>query len=353
MNRIERLKDAIKRQLTVREVVAAELSGIIGKQRRGYDTYPCPFHGERRGQALVVYDTYWKCFGKCALAGDAIAFIRYRHNLDFADALTYLNSRYLKQAAARALPEAAHEQRQHRLVHSEPPSAAWQRGAWRVIERCESCLWDVHIGAPALAYLRERGLTDDTIKHARLGYLPGHWSQWEVLLPDWGRQRKARFKPYAVPCGIVIPWIANGAVWGVKVRRAAGDVKYVQVADGNLSGALYLADDILPGQSLVITEGEFDALIIRQIGEDFFSAAALGSASHTNISVRWYPTLASTKRIYCLMDADAAGSNAGEKLVQMTAAAHILQIPDPYKDINEMYIADRVAAENFLIDHIW
>jgi hypothetical protein len=25
-----------------------------------------------------------------------------------------------------------------------------------------------------------------------------------------------------VPCGITIPWFAEGAIWGIKVRRAAG-----------------------------------------------------------------------------------------------------------------------------------
>jgi hypothetical protein len=52
------------------------------------------------------------------------------------------------------------------------------------------------------------------------------------------------------------------------------------------------------------------------------------------------------------MDTDAAGSNAGEKLTQLTAAADVLRVPAPFKDINEMYIADPTAAENFLIDHI-
>ncbi len=63
-----------------------------------------------------------------------------------------------------------------------------------------------------------------------------------------------------VPCGITIPWYAEGALWGIKVRRAAGKQRYQQVSDGNIRGCLYLADHIQAGLPLILTEGEFDTL---------------------------------------------------------------------------------------------
>ena len=64
-----------------------------------------------------------------------------------------------------------------------------------------------------------------------------------------------------MPCGILIPWVVEDAIWGIKVRRVAGAQRYQQVGGGNIRGCLYLADRILPRMPLIITEGEFDALI--------------------------------------------------------------------------------------------
>jgi hypothetical protein len=45
-----------------------------------------------------------------------------------------------------------------------------------------------------------------------------------------------------VPCGITIPWYADGALWGIKVRRAAGEIRYQQVSGGkSLVKSAYLS----------------------------------------------------------------------------------------------------------------
>ena len=54
MNRLNRLKEAIKQKLNLRDIVAAELAGYKGRHRGNYDTYPCPFHQEQHGHALVI-----------------------------------------------------------------------------------------------------------------------------------------------------------------------------------------------------------------------------------------------------------------------------------------------------------
>jgi len=186
-------------------------------------------------------------------------------------------------------------------------------------------------GGRALAYLRwGRGLNDDIITAARLGYVAGAPSAWETV------------EGLNVPCGITIPWIAEGAIWGIKVRRAAGEQRYQQVSGGNIRGSLYLADQIEPGLPLIITEGEFDALTAWQAGWGIASAVAIGSASHARIDRRWYGRLLVAPRILACMDADEAGAGAATQLMAISGAVRSVQVPSG-KDLNEFY---QQAGEN-------
>ncbi|HRL13604.1 MAG TPA: toprim domain-containing protein [Aggregatilineales bacterium] len=133
-----------------------------------------------------------------------------------------------------------------------------------------------------------------------------------------------------------VPWIVDDTVWGIKVRRAAGEPRYQQVSGGNTRGCLYLADRILPRTPLIITEGEFDALIAWQVGGDFARAAAIGSASHARIDRRWYGTLLGVPRVIACMDADAAGAGAAAQLAALSGAVKCVQVPNG-KDLSEFY----------------
>ena len=231
-----------------------------------YSLYKCPFHHERKGYSLVVYATYWRCFGKCGEGGDVIAWVMRYHDLGF-------------QAACERL---AHGDLPRTNVHlhqtptpdpiSEPPDAAWQRSAKHIAEQAEDYLWQPQ-GQRALDYLRnKRGLTDESIQAAQLGYIPGRPHEWIEM------------DGIKIPCGITIPWYADGAIWGIKVRRSAGEQRYQQASGGNVKGCLYLADHIQPGLPIFITEGEFDALIVWQVGGKNLSPASIGSASNSATS---------------------------------------------------------------------
>ena len=126
------------------------------------------------------------------------------------------------------------------------------------------------------------------------------------------------------------------------VLLAAGEQRYQQVGGGNIRGCLYLADRILPRTPLIITEGEFDALIAGQVGWDFARAAAIGSASHARIDRRWYGTLLGVPRVIACMDADAAGAGAAAQLEALSGAVKCVQVPLG-KDLNEFY---QQAGEN-------
>ena len=145
-------------------------------------------------------------------------------------------------------------------------------------------------------------MSEGIIAAAQLGYIPGKPNEWKEI------------DGLKAPCGITIPWYADGAIWGIKVRRAAGEQRYQQVSGGNIKGCLYLADRIQPGLPLVLTEGEFDALIAWQVGWGKLSAASIGSASNQHINPRWYGKLLAAPRLLVCMDADTAGEKAAAEI---------------------------------------
>ena len=137
-------------------------------------------------------------------------------------------------------------------------------------------------------------------------------------------------------------------LWGIKVRRAAGQQRYQQVSGGNIKGCLYLADTIQPGLPLMITEGEFDALIVKQVAKDIVSVASIGSASNKQINPRWFPKFLSAPSILIRMDKDQAGHVASAQILKLSRAVKNIQVPQG-KDINECF---RLLGSDFLYSWI-
>lgn len=294
----------------------------LGKPRsRGgsYNTYKCPLHHETKGYSLVVYADHWRCFGKCQRGGDAITWMQVYHQLSFHEACERLTSGDLPKLAQ------SQSQQPEPTPDSEPPDAAWQVAAREVARIAMDTLWGKE-GKRAWDYLAtERGLTEKTIVDAGLGYIPGGHHEWKTVAG------------LNVPCGIVIPWFGEGVIWGIKVRRAAGEPRYQQVSGGRISHSLYLGDDIRPGLPILLTEGEFDALIARQVGEGLISAAAIGSAANRRIHLHWYPKFLTAQSILIRMDADQAGQGAAAQIASLSRAARCIQVPQG-KDVNEFYL---------------
>lgn len=317
--------DYLKARIDCRELIARDL-GKPKARHAHYSSYKCPLHNEVKGFSLVVYADHWHCFGKCGRGGDAIGWLQSYHNLSFQVACDWLSSGDLPQLAqprsmsAPKLP-----------VLSEPPDTIWQKAARKVAQQAMDTLWGKE-GKRAWRYLEEeRGLIEDVIVAAGLGYIPGHYQEWKMI------------EGLNIPCGITIPWFADDSIWGIKVRRAAGQQRYQQLSGGNIKGGLYLADDLQPGLPLLLTEGEFDALISQQIGTGLISAAAIGSAANRDINPRWFPKLIAAPKILVRMDADQAGAGAAAQIASLSQAVRCVQVPQG-KDVNEFYLSAGQAA---------
>jgi DNA primase len=231
MGSIEHLKAG----LDLRHLVETEL-GRPHSQGNAW-TWRCPFHNEQHGYNLAVWQNGWRCFGACGAGGDAIAWVMQRENCTFTEAVQKLGGAiYGFQVSSFQKPV----DRSNRFLKpaSEPPPTEWQTAALKVVEQAETTLWSA-AGERALVYLRQgRGLYKATIREARLGYVPGHYRAWLKL------------HGLNVPCGITIPWFVEGALWGIKVRRAGGDVRYEQIGGGHITGGLYWADNLAGSNGL-------------------------------------------------------------------------------------------------------
>lgn len=323
--------DQLKIGLDLRTIARQELGEPKLKAAK-YDAYKCPFHHERKGQSLVVYEDGWKCWGACAASGDAIDFIQRLHGLDFGQAVRYLGGETLMLTNG-GMKRRPREETAPELA--TPPSPEWQGYASAVLEFAESALWDSAAGEKALAYLNGRGIHDLAIATARLGYIPARDERERIYgRVAFKRWLKPDGKPVRIPCGIVIPHLADGHLWALRVRRATGDPKYMGVSGG--SKALYWSGAILPGLPILIVEGEFDALVAWQCAADLVSPVALGSASNADINPYWFPKLMSAPRILARLDDDAAGGKYMPKLAALSQCVVPVRVPAG-KDVNEFY----------------
>lgn len=328
---VERIKDRVD----CRDLIERDL-GRPKYRNSTHSKYKCPLHNEEKGYSLAVYEDHWHCFGKCGRGGDAISWLQKYHGLSFQEACERLSVGDLPQL------DQPHRPSQPKVQPvSEPPSAEWQQAARKVAYMAMNILWGQE-GKRAWEYLeKQRGLTEATIVDAGLGYIPGDYQEWKTI------------EGLKVPCGITIPWMTySGAIWGIKVRRAAGQQRYHQVAGGNIKGSLYMGDAIKPGLPIMITEGEFDALIAQQAGEGRISAVAIGSAANKRINPRWFPKFMTAPSILIRMDDDQAGQGAAEQIAGLSQASQLIQVPQG-KDVNDFYLeAGHQAVRSWINDFI-
>ncbi len=229
--------------------------------------------------------------------------MRYQQ-LTFGDALQSLGG----QPQTRVVPQ---QLKPEKTIN--PPSRIWQIKAHKVLQVDINNLWR-ESGQFAREYLHQRGLTDETIKTAKLGYIPGYYTQWTKLFG------------LSVPCGILIPWIRHDDIWALKVRRASGQPKY-QMVKGSKPHIPYTLVDGQCNENAVLCEGEFDAMLLHQEAGDVVDVYTLGSASK-RINQRNRTALLPYRKVWLAYDNDEAGQNRVKQLQCASARMKPTQIPN-------------------------
>jgi hypothetical protein len=192
--------------------------------------------------------------------------------------------------------------------------------AERLVADASERIWRPE-GAAAMAYLKGRGLTEATIRAARLGWTPG------VMLPTSDGARTWRAS------GLFIPWLDGDRLCLVKIRQPEGSrPKYAEAFRDR--PALFPGPEALrPGMPLIVTEGEFDALLLGQELAGLASVATLGSAS-SRPEGSTYLALLRCPRWYVAHDADEAGDRAA---AEWPARAARVRPPAPDGDWTEAH----------------
>jgi phage/plasmid primase-like uncharacterized protein len=306
------------RQLVDLPALATQAGSTLRRTGAAWLAGPCPLCGGiDRFVAHQTEDGWrWLCRG-CGDGKyhDCIDFYCLWRGVTFAQACADLAGSPL---AASNIPVAQPQ------AHSTRPPAELQAAAREVIAQASAALWS-DSGKRARAWLNGRGLTDDTLRRWQIGHISGNSTEWRKLAG------------LSVPCGVLIPCIIDGVVWSLKVRRAAGKPKYLQVR-GLAVPALFGADTLSGHDSAVITEGEFDTMLLHQAAGDLCGVMTLGSASDPLNVPTWAGYLLPISHLLVAYDTDAAGDKGAAKLLSLTRRAQRVSVPvlgDGDKDLTD------------------
>ena len=159
--------DDIIKEVQDRADILEIVSEYTSLKKRG-DSYIglCPFHSEKTPSFNVdVEKKLFYCFG-CGAGGNVFTFVMNKENLSFPEAVRYLADKYKVP-----LPESMNS----KLSQEFKEKREFYRVNRLAAEYFKLCLFHTYEGKKALAYIKKRGLTRDTVEKFFLGYAPPSW----------------------------------------------------------------------------------------------------------------------------------------------------------------------------------
>ena len=288
----------------------------------------CPFHNEKTPSFFVSVDrnTYY-CFG-CGVKGDIFSFVQEFERVDFIGALKILAERAGVEIE-RVNPETKNER--------EQLFTALEHATIFFINNLTD-------GTPAKDYLKKRGLTDETIKEWRIGYVADEWNSLQnylkskgfsdVVMEKAGLIKKGekggyydRFRgrimfPLFDPSGRVIGFsgrVLEGTSTPSQSLDRSGEPKYLNSPETELfnkSIVLYgyhkAKNEIRVKDYSILVEGQMDLLLSHQEGfkNTVASSGTALTVSHLEILKRI------SNKVMVVYDSDTAGLNASLKAWQ-------------------------------------
>jgi DNA primase len=144
--------------------IVSLVSEYVALKKRGKNHVArCPFHNEKTPSFNVSEEKQiFMCFG-CGVGGDVFKFVMQIEHLSFLEAVQFLAGRY-----GIALPTTP----EHQPAVPSSSGEVLRKAMAEAVALYQKLLVDSAEGKPALRYLRERGVTDETIARFHLGYSP-------------------------------------------------------------------------------------------------------------------------------------------------------------------------------------
>lgn len=280
--------------------------------------YQCPIPSCRSGAraggdgafSIDKDEIHGKCFA-CGFYGDIFDLYAARDGLSLQDATRAVIAKYGSPAgysAAVSVNRAA--------PAGEPPTTADRKKAddqqlSQIRQHVSACHAAIK-GSPAEAYLKERGLNDESISRFRLGY-------------DEEKQR------------LIIPHDPDGSYF--ISRRISEDEKIPKYMNPkNVDGILFNADALYQNEPCFVVESDLCAISIEQVGGHAVALAGTGGQQRLLTQIRKHtPTC---QALIVSLDNDEAGREAAAKLVSALdqEGLYVTQhnVSGSFKDPNEL-----------------
>jgi DNA primase len=337
------LKDAILARVDIVELIGQYVSlRQAGREYKGR----CPFHEETAASFHVNPEKgVYHCFG-CKAGGNVINFVMSIENLEWADAMQWLASKY-RIEVPRGSGQHHAPGTKERLFELNEAALKFFRQSLKKPE-----------GEAARKYLSKRGIGERLAADFDLGYAPREWRALADLLLAKGakagelmqlgliKQRKGdspveggegRGHYDAFRHRLIFP-IHNvaGRVIGFAGRALSDEdsPKYLNVTNTPLydkSGVLYnlnRARSVLRDEGAVVVEGYMDVIGLSSAGVDN-AVASCGTAlteQHVRLLTRY------TDRFFLAFDGDEAGAraawSAGALFLRAGHDARVVALPE-------------------------
>lgn len=189
--------------------------------------------------------------------------------------------------------------------------------------------------SPVTAYLKSRGITEETMRAFRLGEMAGDQYPFNTLKDNPGTIVFPSFRVHDdLPAELI-------SVKYLALKRDIGkdgkEIKHFKESGINFESVLFGWQALDPiTRTVVLTEGQIDTLTLHQLG---FSALSLPSGGGGGDKQKWvlneYPYLERFDDIYLSMDMDKAGTEAATELVERLGRHRCKIVKLPFKDANE------------------
>ena len=300
------LRDQIKEKADI-----AEIARALGIKEATYDkNICCPFHDEKNPSFRFYRDGSFKCFTGCEgsklYGSDVFSLVMHMERTDFKGAIAFL---------AKELSIITPQKKKIQDPHQEAISLA-------------NYFFNKNLkDSPAYAYLKERGITDDSIDEFGLGYArPGK------ALASYGRRLRQQLLDLSLIATdeslndydffrnrVTIPiFNASGELAGFSCRSIDGSKpKYLNSAESVLfhkNKLLFNLNRVRNSvKSVFVVEGCFDVIGLWQAGFHN-SVCAMG----TSLSSDQIEALTGRfDEIFFMFDNDSAGKDAAWRVAKM------------------------------------
>ena len=347
--------DEVIEEVRSKNDIVDVISGYVRLQKKGSSYFGlCPFHNEKSPSFSVSRQKQmYYCFG-CGAGGNVFTFLMEYENYSFVEALKYLADR-----GGVKLPEQEYSK--------EAKERADTRAVLLEINKLAARYYYVQLkqtqGAHALSYLKNRELSDDTIRAFGLGYSNKYSNDLYQYLKSKGYQSEMLIKAGLISVDerqgvydkfwnrVMFPIMdVNSRVIGFGGRvMGDGKPKYLNSPETvifdksrNLYGLNRARSSRKP--YYLLCEGYMDVISLHQAG--FTNAvASLGTAltpGHASLIRRY------VQEVYLTYDSDEAGTKAALRAVpilrEVGITARVIRM-EPYKDPDEFI--KNLGAEAF------